>query len=183
MDAITLQRIETAHPDLRAKLKKDYIDANNKLGKGSRLRFAYVYRTAEEQTALYALGRTVVNPIGKSKKKPMGNIVTNAKAWSSIHNFGLAFDIVLLYDNNGDGIFEEASYDQRKDFDKDGIADWKEMVDFFKSRGYVWGGDWTSFVDLPHFEVTYGFTTAQLRSRVSSQNTIINNGKVYPKLK
>ena len=42
-------------------------------------------RTAEKQNELYALGRTVVNPNGKSEDKPMGNVVTNAPAWKSWH--------------------------------------------------------------------------------------------------
>jgi hypothetical protein len=47
MDSITLERIQTAHPSIREKLLKDYTDANNLLGKGARLRFAYVYRSNE----------------------------------------------------------------------------------------------------------------------------------------
>src|SRR5262245_49894508 len=46
-------------------------------------------RTWKEQDALYAKGRTAP-PIGKKY------IVTNAKGGSSWHNFGLAFDIVVL---------------------------------------------------------------------------------------
>src|SRR3989442_4358551 len=46
-------------------------------------------RTWEEQDALYAKGRTVP-PIGKKY------IVTKAKGGQSYHNFGLAFDIVVL---------------------------------------------------------------------------------------
>lgn len=141
MDKLTLQRIENAHPLYRERLKKDYIDCNNKLGKGVRLRFAYVYRTDKEQDELFAIGRT----------KP-GRIVTKAKSGQSIHNYGLAFDIVLLYDNDGNGTFEEASWSKIKDGDKDGIADWKEVVDFFKSKGYEWGGDWKSINDEPHFQ-------------------------------
>ena len=44
------------------------------------------------------------------------------------------------------------------DFDKDGKADWMEVVKILKSNGWVWGGDWTSFKDKPHFEKTFGHT-------------------------
>lgn len=151
MDKITLERIETAHPKLRKELKADYLAANNLLGKGVRLRFASVFRSAKEQNALYAIGRT----------KP-GRKVTNAKGGESFHNYGLAFDIVLLYDNDGNGTFETASWDTLRDGDKDGVADWMEIVKYFKSKGWTWGGDFKSFKDKPHFQKTFGYSIGQL---------------------
>jgi hypothetical protein len=115
MDLITIDRIKLAHPILRATLLEQYKKANSLLGKNVRLRFSYVLRTFQEQNHLYALGRTEVNPDGKSKSKPLGNIVTNSKGGQSIHNYGLAFDIVLLIDKNNDGIFETATWDTLKD--------------------------------------------------------------------
>ena len=44
MDKLTIDRIKQAHPIIREQLEKDYIECNNKLPKGVRLRFAYVYR-------------------------------------------------------------------------------------------------------------------------------------------
>lgn len=182
MDKSSLEKISKAHPSIREKLLKDYVEGNNKLGKGSRLRLAYVLRTDLEQNGLYALGRTKSNPDGKSVKKPMGNIITNAKGGQSIHNYGLAFDIVLLYDNNGDGVFEEASWSQTKDFDMDGSADWKEMVVHFKACGWEWGGDWTSFKDAPHFQMAQGYTWRTLQSKKSKGETFSDNGITYVKL-
>ena len=143
MDKITLKRIETFHPDFRDKLRDDYLYCNNKLlGKGVRLRFSHVYRTNKEQDDLFAIGRT-----------KNGKIVTKAKGGQSIHNYALAFDIVLLYDNDGNGTFEEASWSRVKDGDKDGVADWQEVVNYFKSKGYEHGGDWKHFKDYPHFQI------------------------------
>ena len=142
MDAITLERIKKAHPIIRESLLKEYEEANNLLGKGAMLRFAYVYRTVEEQNALF-------------NKRPK---VTNAKGGQSIHNYGLAFDIVLLYDNDGNGTFEEASWSMIRDFDKDAKADWMEVVNYFKSKGWEWGGDFKSFKDNPHFQKAFGKT-------------------------
>jgi len=162
MDAITLQRIKTAHPDIREALEQQYKEANNLLGKGVRLRFAYVYRTIEEQNALF-------------KQRPK---VTNAKGGQSIHNYGLAFDIVLLYDLDNNGTFETASWNLLKDHDKDGQADWLEVANYFKSKGWNWGGDWTGFKDSPHFEVK-GHTWRELIKK----ERFLNNGLYYPKLK
>lgn len=163
MDAISIERIKQAHPVVRDQLLKDYTDANNLLGKGARLRLAYVFRSPEEQDALF-------------KKKPK---VTNARAWQSIHNYGLAFDIVMLYDNNGDGVFEEASWSMTRDFDKDKEADWIEVTNLFKSRGWSWGGDWKSFKDNPHFEKNFGLSWRQMKAKIDSGSYKIENGIKY----
>lgn len=153
-DQITLDRIEQMHPILRDELRKDYLEINKKLPKGVRLRFAYTFRTNKEQDLLF-------------NKKPK---VTNAKGGQSIHNYGLAFDIVILLDKDSNGTFETASYSVDKY--------WMQVVDFFKSKGWVWGGDWKSFKDAPHFEKTFGNTWKTLILK----NTFSNNGNVYPEL-
>ena len=108
--------------------------------------------------------------------------VTNAKGGQSIHNYGLAFDIVLLYDNDDNGTFEEASYSMIKDFDKDSIADWKEVTDYFKSQGWECGADWKTFKDAPHFEYNFGFDWKTLKSRIDKGIIITDNGITYPKI-
>ena len=80
MDKLTIDRIAQAHPKIREELKQYYIECNNKLPKGVRLRFAYVYRSIAEQNVLY-------------NQRPK---VTNAKGGQSIHNYGLAFDYVIM---------------------------------------------------------------------------------------
>ena len=166
MDLITIDRIKEAHPKLRDKMLQDYKDANNLLGKGVRLRFAYVYRSNALQDKLY-------------NQRPK---ITNAKGGQSIHNYGLAFDIVMLYDNDGNGTFEEASYSMIKDFDKDTIADWKEVTNFFKSKGWECGADWKTFKDAPHFQFDYGFDWKVLKQRVDNSITITENNIIYPKI-
>lgn len=166
MDQITIQRINEAHPKIRKQLLEQYKEANNLLGKGSRLRFAYVYRSNELQDKLF-------------NQKPK---VTNAKGGQSIHNYGLAFDIVLLYDNDGNGTFEEASWSMIRDYDKDSIADWMEVTNYFKSKGWQWGGDWKNFKDNPHFEMNFGHTWRTLKSLLESGKVIDDNGIKYPKI-
>lgn len=105
-------------------------------------------RTFAEQNALYEQGRT----------KP-GQIVTNARGGYSNHNFGVAIDFALLT-NDGRSV----SWDTRIDGDRDGKADWNEVVAIAKVLGFTWGGDWRTFTDLPHFEMTFGLLTAEYRA-------------------
>lgn len=105
-------------------------------------------RTIAEQNALYAQGRTIP-----------GVIVTNAKGGYSNHNFGMAIDFALLLPDG-----RSVSWDLNRDGDQDRIEDWNEVVLEAKALGFAWGGDWHSFKDFPHFEMTFGLTTAQLRA-------------------
>lgn len=168
-DNITLDRIKTLHPDIRERVLEDYLAINMRLPHGIRLRFSEAYRDSSYQAGLYAKGRT----------KP-GKIVTNAKPGQSIHEYGLAFDIVLLYDRDKNGTYESASWSESEDFDKNGKRDWFEVVDFFKAQGYKWGGSFKSIYDSPHFELTFGNTwrTLQRKRKVKDKT----NGLLYPVL-
>lgn len=135
MDKPTEDRIKLLHPTVRVEVAKIIEECNQALTGRAKVRIAQGLRTMAEQDALYAQGRT----------KP-GNIVTNAKAGQSIHNYGLAVDIVLIIDG------KTASWDTKADWDNDRKADWMECVEVFKKHGWDWGGDWKSFKDMPHFE-------------------------------
>lgn len=111
--------------------------------KGIYIRITQGLRTVAEQNALYAQGRTT-----------KGSIVTNAKGGYSWHNFGFAIDFVLI----------ESAYDMKADKNKNGVADWSEVATIAKKLGFEWGGDWTSFKDYPHFQMTFGLTLAQVRN-------------------
>lgn len=157
-DDISIKRLETFHPDFRSWIKEHYLIANNKLlPKGYRLRITAVHRTDKEQNDLYSKGRTT-----------KGQKVTNAKAGESIHNYGLAFDIVILRDLDNNGTFESVSWDIDKY--------WLRVAEFFKSKGFVWGGDWKSFKDYPHFELSKGRTWRDFKA----MKTYKNNGLTYP---
>ena len=156
MDKITLDRIKLAHPKFRDELAEQYKEINSLLPIGVRLRFAYVYRSIAEQDALF-------------KKRPK---VTNAKGGQSIHNYGLAFDIVLLYDKDGNETFETASWEQNKY--------WMQVVNYFKSKGWQWGGDWSKFKDAPHFQKNYRWQ--DLKLLIDRGEFVLDSGIKYPKI-
>ncbi|MDB5471888.1 MAG: hypothetical protein JWR84_3448 [Caulobacter sp.] len=91
---------------------------------GIDLRLRSGYRSPQQQAALYARGRTTPGPR-----------VTNAKV--SVHNTGLAFDVLIFTNDQPD--WDSAKYDR--------------VGAIGKSQGLVWGGDWATARDTPHFEL------------------------------
>lgn len=156
IDRPTKAKIEIAHPKLRDELEEIIEKINKEVLTGNaKVRITHTLRTFEEQAELYAQGRT----------KP-GKRVTNAKPGFSFHNYGLAADVVLIV--NG----VTASWDTKKDFDRDNQADWMEVVKVFKEYGWVWGGDWRSFKDMPHFEKTFNNSISTLRRKYENKQFI-----------
>ncbi|MDX7857970.1 M15 family metallopeptidase [Aeromonas caviae] len=110
-------------------------------------------RTYAEQDALYAQGRTTP-----------GDIITNARAGQSNHNFGIAFDV---------GVFEGNKYlgDSPK---------YKAVGVLGADLGLEWGGNWKTIIDQPHFQLrpewartlTEKQMLAELRSRHASEQAI-----------
>jgi peptidoglycan L-alanyl-D-glutamate endopeptidase CwlK len=162
-DQITLDRIKLLHPKLREEAAEIYDEIYESLKGKARCRFTHTLRTFAEQDAIYQQGRT----------KP-GPIVSQAKAGLSPHNYGLAIDIVLLVDKDGDGSFESAAWDSKTDFDKDGKSDWMEIVTIFKQHGWEWGGDW-KFVDMPHFQKCFGKSVRELLALYNAKKVDANN--------
>lgn len=135
------RRINTLHPLVRAKAKEFIIRAEKELG--IKLRVVSALRTWAEQDKLYAQGRTTP-----------GNIVTKAKGGESLHNFGLAIDVVEI--KNGKAIWNNPN--------------WNRIAGLGKEIGFKWGGDWESFKDKPHFEIRFSKSLAQLRALYQSGN-------------
>ena len=157
MDQTTISKIRKAHPRIKFLLETQYNEINKRLPVGVRLRLTSIYRTPAEQDILF-------------NQKPK---VTNAKGWQSIHNYGLAFDICILLDKNGDGKFEKAVW-AGQHFDA--------VVRYFKSKGWEWGGDWKKFPDAPHFQMTFGHTAKSLKTLIDTGKYIEDNGIKYPLL-
>ena len=169
MDNITLQRIQVLHPKVRTEVENIYKNQIVPALTGRAIcRFAFTLRTFAEQDALYAQGRTRLFDANGNRL----GVVTKAKGGQSIHNYGLALDIVLIKDN------KTASWEDNVDFDKDGKADWMEVVDILKANGWSWGGDWKSFKDKPHFEKTFGYTWQQLLAKHNTGDFIAGTNYV-----
>ena len=116
---------------------------------GIRIKIISGLRTYAEQDELYAKGRTTPGPK-----------VTNARGGYSNHNFGIAFDI---------GVFEGQKY----------LADsikYKAVGVLGTDLGLDWGGNWTSIVDQPHFQLRPAWSVdlaekemlAELRGRLAA---------------
>lgn len=97
-------------------------------------------RDADQQSDLYALGRTKENPDGKTLLKPLGNIVTNARPYDSWHNFGLAADVVFKTEK-GNWTWSKTP------------AEWAVIGEIGERHKLVWGGRW-KMKDYPHFQYT-----------------------------
>lgn len=133
-----MRKIEDLHPVLIEKVHKLSALCKNS---GLEIGIGECLRTAEEQDALYAKGRTAA-----------GSIVTNARGstYSSMHQWGIAFD---FYRNDGKGTYN----------DTDGF--FGKVGEIGKSIGLEWGGDWVNPVDKPHFQLPdWGSTASKLKS-------------------
>jgi len=110
-------------------------------------------RSYEQQDALYAQGRTAPGPK-----------VTNARGGYSNHNFGIAFDV---------GVFSGNSYLPES-------PKYKAVGVLGMDLGLEWGGNWTSVVDQPHFQLRPTWASAlsekemlaELRDRFASGRSI-----------
>lgn len=111
------------------------------------------YRSIKEQNSLYAIGRTV-----------NGKKVTNAKGGQSYHNYGLAIDFVLLSNDGNTALWTVNNK-------------WREVAAIGKSLGFKWGGDWTSFKDYPHLEMTFGLSIDDLQRGKRPANSARPNKK------
>ncbi|WP_069686482.1 M15 family metallopeptidase [Oceanobacillus sp. E9] len=128
---------------------------------GIRVQISEGFRSYARQNQLYAQGRTA-----------SGNVVTNAKGGQSYHNFGLAVDYFLVSKDGNTALWKVNN-------------EWKRVAAIAKSLGFEWGGDWKSFKDYPHLQMTGGLSLSQLRagkkpslkSKVSN-STKSNNGKL-----
>lgn len=110
-------------------------------------------RSWAAQAALYAQGRT----------KP-GRIVTKARPGSSWHNYGLAIDL---------GLFKNGVYlDEKKPAEADKL--YAEIGKLAAAHGIEWAGNWKSFTESPHFQVTFGKTLVELREKMPAVGYDVN---------
>lgn len=157
-DNVTNQRIATLHPLIQNVVTK-CINECEQLG--FKVRVSEALRSIDEQNALYGKGRTAdqLKKVGVPERFAIPNeaIVTKAYGGQGFHNYGLAIDIVTIV--NKQAVF---------------IPDAK-IVSVFKKYGFTWGGDFKSFTDKPHFELTFGYTWQQLLAKYNSHQIDSNN--------
>ncbi|MCY8937324.1 M15 family metallopeptidase [Peribacillus frigoritolerans] len=108
------------------------------------------YRSLEEQANLFGQGR-VYSYNGKNYSNLAKPIVTNAKPGQSYHNYGLAIDFFIVSDDGKRAIWTVDSK-------------WQRVAAIGKDLGFKWGGDWSSFKDYPHLEMTGGLSFTQLQA-------------------
>jgi LysM repeat protein len=135
--ALSAQRLATLHPlvvERGTRLLEQCAAA------GLALMVTQGLRTMAEQDALYAQGRTAP-----------GKIVTNARAGESYHNFGLAFDVLVL-DAMGKAQWSDSH------------PGWRQAGLTGETLGLEWGGRWSGFIDIPHFQYTGGVSLERCRT-------------------
>ncbi|MDC3220638.1 M15 family metallopeptidase, partial [Flavobacteriales bacterium] len=135
-DRHTDRRIGFLHPIIRERATAFINKMDKEQGIKLRITSDGHFRSFEKQDELYSRGRSQA-----------GRIITNAKAGESYHNYGLAFDLVEIKDG-------KALWDN---------PNWNRIGEMGKSFGFNWGGDWRSFKDYPHFELSNGYDLADLK--------------------
>jgi len=150
VDARSEKNIATLLPEVRSNARTLVQKAASN---GINIQVISGLRTYAQQDALYAKGRTAPGPK-----------VTNARGGYSNHNFGIAFDV---------GVFSGASYLAES-------AKYKAVGVLGMDLGLEWGGNWTSIVDQPHFQLRPAWAEAlteremlaEFRDRVSNGQPI-----------
>lgn len=143
-DSHTDRRLKKLHPFVQKDVETFIDRCEAQLG--VQLRITAGLRTFDEQDALYDQGRST-----------SGKKVTNAKGGESYHNYGLAFDVVEI--RGGQAVWE--------------TEHWDAIGALGEECGFEWGGRWDSFPDRPHFQKTFGYTTAQLKGLVDSGALVV----------
>lgn len=142
-----MRNVSQLHPELQKKVEqlKALCQQN-----GITIGISECVRTVAEQDALYAKGRTTG-----------GSIVTNCRgtSYSSMHQWGVAFDFYIIVDVDGDGKTSDDAFNNATGlFDKVGKLG--------QSIGLEWGGSWKSIKDKPHFQLPdWGSTATKLRNQ------------------
>ncbi|MBF0192089.1 MAG: M15 family metallopeptidase [Magnetococcales bacterium] len=134
-DARSEREIVTLHPEVQ-RLCRGFLAALRTARIDARVLCGM--RSYAQQDALYRQGRTAP-----------GRIVTRAAGGRSLHNFGLAFDI---------GLFAGGKY-------LENTLPYQDAAGIGKRMGLDCGAFWTTFVDLPHYQLNHLPTLTLIRKR------------------
>lgn len=121
--------VEMLHPKLKP-LAMEFLRKCRALN--INVNYACTYRSIDAQNELYSIGRDRMG-------NRIGRIVTRAKGGQSAHNFGLAFDIVVVYGGK---------------YAPDTHPYWKLCGKIGEELGLEWYGNPKSkFFELAHFQI------------------------------
>jgi len=129
MDTVSEIRLSQVYPGLADKVRAMAAQLE---AEGIDIRVTQSLRSMAEQEALYDQGRTTQGPI-----------VTNARAGSTWHQYGLAVDVAPL---TPQGVDWNTSHPV-----------WRSIVVCGERLGLVSGAEWRTFPDWPHFQLTGRF--------------------------
>lgn len=156
MDTRSQAIIDGLHPKFKPSVQVAWEEAQAAMPSSVQVILICGGRAFEESNALYAKGRTVKGD-NASPSHPMGDVVTNAAAGASFHNYFLAVDFAMITNGKDDYVVG---------------PHWMTVVEIMKKYGMQWGGDWKSIKDYPHFENGYGFTWRQLLAKYTAKDFI-----------
>lgn len=146
----TIENLGSLNKKALAKLEPFVTAAEQAMEKhGVKVEVISGLRSWVAQAALFAQGRT----------KP-GRIVTKARPGSSWHNYGLAIDLGLF----SNGVYLDEVDPKRAD------RLYQEIGAIASRMGVEWAGNWKSFTETPHFQVTFGLTLSAARQRLQEVN-------------
>lgn len=149
----SVKNLSKVNPQLAARVEAVAADLAKK---GVKVAVTSGYRSKAEQKALYAQGRQPLSQVNSLRKaagmapitaKENLGTVTKAKPGSSLHNFGLAVDVVPV--ENGKPTWSP----------KDPKT-WNTIAAAAKKYGLTPGPAW----DKPHYELRNGLSIGQIRN-------------------
>ncbi len=124
------------NPALVAKLEAAYVARATRGASGFLI--CEGYRNGVTQNADYAKGRNAAGQVVAPRE-----VVTHAKAGQSMHQYGLAADVVPYLAGDAGDVNWDPTTEQYKEF----VAD-------MKAQGLAWGGDpWMASGDSDHFQM------------------------------
>jgi hypothetical protein len=141
-DMLTTARLKLLYPDIARRALLLYGLVLKETGKTARC--SESVRTFTRQAFLYKKGRD-------DQGQVVGKIVTRSKPGSSFHHFGCAFDSSFV---GSDPYLEKDPF---------GIKVWDDFGQLAESCGLLWGGRWSSPLDRPHTQFSYGYTLGEIQ--------------------
>lgn len=158
MDQTSIAKLNQLHPKLRPIALEAYAEMVSKTPANVHPVIDQTERSFAESDKIYQQGRTTP-----------GDIVSNAPAGKSWHNYALAFDTHMV--RNGKDIWFDSTPAGAAKAAKD--PDYAIIIDILKRHGFGWGGEFPgTFRDVPHFENKLGQTLSDLLAKYNAKDFI-----------